>query len=177
VINNLITISIVHLIRMHFSHHLFLIIVSCPHIVGLAIERSSFSILVGVIVHLINVIVKVCSIIDNINVVVVEHFSVFVVLLTIFLLLVLLSARLAGRATLAALHVHQVVLDVSIELYVQLAANVANDVSYLIEILSIFDVIIFEVVEELLFVLVCVVFLVFFPAKAEDFSVFFFVVW
>jgi hypothetical protein len=89
VINNLISISVVHFIWMHFSHHLLLIIICCSHIIGLSVEGSTFSVLVRV-VHLIRIIIKVSSVVNDIDVVVVEHLSIVVVLL-FFLLLMLLS--------------------------------------------------------------------------------------
>jgi hypothetical protein len=176
-INDLITVSVVHFVRMHFSHHLFLIIICCSHIICLSIEWSTFPVLVRVIIiHLIHIIVKVCSIVNNIDIIMVEHLSVFIVLLS-FLLLMLLSTRLSRRATLSSLHMHQIVLNVSIKLNVELAANIANYIPNFIEVLSLIDVIIFEIVQELLLVLIWIVFLIFFSAKTKYFSIFFLVVW
>lgn len=113
-VNDLVTISVVHFIWMHFSHHLFLIIICCSHIIGLSIEWSTFSVLVRVI-HLIRIVVKVSSIVNDIDVIVVEHLFIVIVLLS-FLLLMLLATGLTRCATLSSLHVHQVVLDISIKL-------------------------------------------------------------
>jgi hypothetical protein len=88
VVNDLISISVVHFIWMHFSHHLFLIIIYCSHIIGLSVEGSTCSVLVRV-VHLIRIIVKVSAVVNDIDVVVVEHLSIIVILLS-FLLLMLL---------------------------------------------------------------------------------------
>tara|TARA_B110000285_G_scaffold235302_1_gene316180 strand:- start:791 stop:1012 length:222 start_codon:yes stop_codon:yes gene_type:complete len=72
---------------------------------------------------------------------------------------------------------HQVVLDISIELDVQLAADVANNIPNFIEVLRFVDVVILKVVQELLLVLIGVIFFIFFSTKTKYFSIFFLVVW
>jgi hypothetical protein len=72
---------------------------------------------------------------------------------------------------------HQVVLDISIELDVQLAADVANNIPNFIEVLRFIDVVILKVVQELLLVLIGVIFFIFFSTKTKYFSIFFLVVW
>ena len=72
---------------------------------------------------------------------------------------------------------HQVVLDISIELDVQLAADVANNIPNFIEVLRFIDVVNLKVVQELLLVLIGVIFFIFFSTKTKYFSIFFLVVW
>jgi hypothetical protein len=72
---------------------------------------------------------------------------------------------------------HQVVLNISIELDVQLAADVANNIPNFIEVLRFIDVVILKVVQELLLVLIGVIFFIFFSTKTKYFSIFFLVVW
>lgn len=88
----------------------------------------------------------------------------------------LLPTWLSRRATLSSLHVHQVVLDVSVELDVQLTADVANDIPNFVEVLRFIDVVILKVVQELLLILIGVVFFIFFSTKTKYFSIFFLVV-
>lgn len=71
---------------------------------------------------------------------------------------------------------HQVVLDVSVELDVQLTADVANDIPNFVEVLRFIDVVILKVVQELLLILIGVVFFIFFSTKTKYFSIFFLVV-
>lgn len=174
-VNDLVTVSVVHFIWMHFPHHLFLIIVCCSHIIGLSIEWSACSVLVRVI-HLICIVVKVSSFVNNIDVIVVEHLSIVIILFS-FLLLMLLAAGLTRCATLSSLHVHKVVLDITIKLNVQLAADIANHITNFVEVLSFVDIVILKVVQKLLLVLICCTIIILFSAKAEYFSIFFLIVW
>ena len=177
-IDDLVTIGVVHFIWVHFSHHLFLVIICCPHIVGLSIEWTTCSVLVRVI-HLI-CIVKVSAVVNDIDVIVVEHLSIVVVVIsmTIMALLpVLLPTGLSRCTTLSSLHVHEVVLDISVKLNVKLAADIANYSPNFVEVLSFIDIAILKVVKELLLIVVGCTVVIFLSTEAKYFSILFLIIW